>query len=116
VVYNYDPEKNVYLRSLAGKPHNDKVTGAQLSPKTVVVMHADRVTSPSDGLQQSHAVTTGTGAAEIYMDSKKIAGTWKRASISDRTTFYDGVGKEVVFDRGQIWISVLPPTGTSTST
>lgn len=116
VVYNYDPEKNVYLRSLAGKPHNDKVTGTQLAPKSLVVMHADRVTSPSDGLQQSHAVTTGTGAAEIYMDGKKIAGTWKRASISDRTTFYDEAGKEVVFDRGQIWVNVLPPTGTTTST
>lgn len=116
VVYNYDPEKNVYLRSIAGKPHNDKVTGAQLAPKSMVVMHADRITSPSDGTQQSHAVTTGTGAAEIYMDGKKITGTWKRASISDRTIFYDEVSKEVVFDRGQIWISVLPPGMTATST
>jgi hypothetical protein len=76
-------------------------------------MHADRVTSASDGTQQSHAVTTGTGVAEIYLDGKKIAGTWKRASISDRTTFYDETGKEVVFNRGQIWIEVLPPTGSA---
>jgi hypothetical protein len=79
-------------------------------------MHADRITSPSDGTQQSHAVTTGTGVVEIYMDGKKIAGTWKRVSISDRTTFYDEASKEVVFDRGQIWISVLPPGMTATST
>lgn len=115
VVYHYDPEKNVYLRSLAGEPHNDKVTDAQLSPKTVVIMHADRVTSASDGTQQSHVVTTGTGAAEIYLDGKEIKGTWKRASLSDRTRFYDEAGKEVVFNRGQIWVSVLPPTGTATA-
>jgi len=115
VVYNYDPQKNIYLRNLAGEPHKDKITGAQLSPKTVVVMHADRVTSSTDGTQQSHAVTTGTGKAEIYMDGKKIEGTWKRASISDRTEFFDSAGKEVVFNRGQIWVNVIPPTGTTTS-
>ncbi|MCX6811499.1 MAG: DUF3048 domain-containing protein [Candidatus Berkelbacteria bacterium] len=116
VVYNYDPDKNIYLRTLAGKPHNDKVTGAQLAPKTVIVMHADRVTSPSDGTQQSHAVTTGTGKAEIFMDGKRIDGSWKRTNLSDRTTFYDAKGLEVIFNRGQIWVSVLPPTGTATST
>ncbi len=104
------------MRNLAGKPHTDKITGAQLSPKTVVVMHADRVTSASDGTQQSHAVTTGSGAAEIYLDGKEIKGTWKRANISDRTRFYDELGKEVIFNRGQIWVSVLPPTGTAVST
>lgn len=115
VVYNYDPDKNVYLRSMAGTIHKDKVTGAQLSPKTVVIMHADRVTSASDGTQQSHVVTTGTGAAEIYMDGQEIKGTWKRANISDRTRFYDQLGKEVVFNRGQIWVEVLPPTGNAVS-
>ncbi|TSC92317.1 MAG: hypothetical protein CEN92_18 [Candidatus Berkelbacteria bacterium Licking1014_96] len=115
VVYNYDPEKNVYLRSQAGTAHKDKITGAQLSPKTVVVMHADRVTSASDGTQQSHAVTTGTGKAEIYLDGKEIVGTWKRASISDRTIFYDELGKEIIFNRGQIWVEVLSPTGNAIS-
>lgn len=115
VIYKYDQENNIYLRNMAAKPHNDKITGKQLAPKTVVVMHADRVTSSWDGTQQSHAVTIGSGTAEIYMDGKKISGTWKRASISDRTIFYDGLGKEVVFNRGQIWVNVIPPTGSAAS-
>ncbi|MBU2595681.1 DUF3048 domain-containing protein [Patescibacteria group bacterium] len=107
VVYNYDSEKNLYLRSMSGSPHKDKITGEQLAPKTVVVMHADRVFSLTDGTQQSHAVTTGTGKAEVYLDGREIKGTWKRPSISERTRFYDELGKEVVFNRGQIWVEVV---------
>ena len=107
VVYNYDAEKNLYLRSMSGSPHKDKITGGQLSPKNVVVMHADRVTSVTDGTQQSHAVTTGAGKAEVYLDGKEIKGTWKRDSISERTRFYDELGEEVKFNRGQIWVEVV---------
>ena len=47
--------------------------------------------------------------AQIFIDGKMIEGTWKKNSVKDREIFYDEDGKEVTFNRGQFWISVVPP-------
>lgn len=108
VEYSYDPDNNVYLRSLAGKPHKDKDTGVQISPKVVIVQHVERSTyRDREGFSRHRITTVGTGDAQVFMDGKKIEGTWKRGGLSDRARFYDSSGKEITFTRGQIWIEVV---------
>jgi len=53
----------------------------------------------------------GTGTGILYQDGKTIKVTWKKATRISRTQFFDTSGKEVSFNRGQIWIEMLP-TGT----
>jgi hypothetical protein len=60
--------------------------------------------------EQGYIMTTvGEGSAKIFLDGKEIDGTWKKSSKDQREKFYDATGAEVVFNRGQFWISIIPP-------
>lgn len=104
--WTYDPGTNSYLRSMAGTPHVDGGTGAQLAVKNVVlqVMPA-RVAS-----REGHVVydQIGEGQAYIFMDGRMIDAVWSKASPDERTRFHDRNGAEILFNRGATWVALLP--------
>ncbi|MDD3888185.1 MAG: DUF3048 C-terminal domain-containing protein, partial [Patescibacteria group bacterium] len=53
-------------------------------------------------------VVTGEGKVQIFRDGEMVEGTWKKATRTDRTKFYDSTGSEIKLDRGQTWITVVP--------
>ncbi len=110
VRWEYDKTTNTYKRFNGGAPHLDLETKEQLTAKDVVLQFSKE----TEGVDEhGHLLyqTEGSGNAVILMDGKKIEGTWKKADRTERTKFYDAKGKEIEFNRGQIWIEVLP-TGT----
>ncbi|MEI7792351.1 MAG: DUF3048 domain-containing protein [Candidatus Berkelbacteria bacterium] len=108
VVYNYDKTTNLYKRSIAGKPHLDKITKDQIAPKNLIVMVVARKPVTTRINEDGYAMTTvGSGAARFFIDGKETIGTWKKASAAEREIFYDAAGQEIVFDRGQSWISIV---------
>lgn len=116
VVYDYDKTTNSYKRSMAGKPHNDQATGAQLNPKNIVVMTVARKSTVTRINENGYTMTTvGSGAAKIFLDGKAISGTWKKDAKTSREVFLDESGQEITFNRGQFWICVIPPEGTVTA-
>lgn len=113
-VFQYDQATNSYKRFMAGTAHNDRVTGAQLDPKNIVVMTVARKATVTRINEAGYNMTTeGSGVAKFYIDGKETTGTWKKESKDAREIFYDSAGAEVVFDRGQLWISVIPGDGGS---
>lgn len=127
VIFGTNPEYNVsfvfdkatdsYKRfQPSGKTFTDAATKSQLNPKDIVVMTVKRTPTLTRINEQGYIMTTvGTGAAKIFLDGKVINGTWKKASTADREIFYDETGKEVVFNRGQLWICAIPPEGSVTA-
>jgi len=109
VVYYYDKESNAYFREQGGEAHLDKASGAQLAPKTVLVMKTSRSLYYYSGVELWKITTEGTGNAEAFMDGQRIVCTWRRNSLDDRTRFYDSSGQELIFNRGQIWVEVVSP-------
>lgn len=110
VSFAYDKASNSYLRSQAGKTHTDKTSGAQINPKNVIVMTVTRQAIKTRINETGYQMTTvGEGAAKIFLDGKVIDGTWKKTSKENREKFYDATGAEIIFNRGQFWISVIPP-------
>lgn len=110
VVFTYDKSTNSYKRSLAGTPHIDRVTKEQISPKNVVVMTVDRKAIKTRINESGYEMTTvGEGAAKIFIDGKTIEGKWKKTAKDQREKFYDSTGAEIVFNRGQFWISAISP-------
>ncbi len=107
--YTYDRNNNVWLRSEAGIPFKDKVTGQQIAPKNVIVQFEsyDNI-SDEYGHTLSNFQTIGSGKAEFYMDGKETLGTWEKAGRASQTIFKDSSGNEVKFDAGQTWIEVIP--------
>ncbi|MBL7150841.1 DUF3048 domain-containing protein [Candidatus Microgenomates bacterium] len=106
VRWEYDKNLNTYLRFTGGESHMD-FEGEQLSAKNVVIQFSQE-TGPVDEHVHLLYQTKGEGKAIVFQDGKTIKGTWSKKARTSRTKFYDSSGKEVVFNRGKIWIEVLP--------
>jgi hypothetical protein len=110
VKWTYDKASNSYKRFNGGAPHMDLETKQQLTAKNVIVLFAEE-TGPVDEHGHLLYANIGSGKGFLYQDGKSVAVTWQKANRNARTKFTDMSGKEVSFNRGQIWIDMLP-TGT----
>ncbi len=110
VTWNYDQGCNCYKRTNGGQSHVDLNTKQQLNPKVVVVQYM-KESHANDGYEgNAHLLygNKGQGKAVIFQDGKATEGTWSKASRTAREKFFDKAGKEIVFNRGQIWIQTVP--------
>lgn len=110
VSWQYDSQSNEYKRSNGGQAHKDLNTDSQLTAKNLVIQFA-RESKANDGYENNvHLLygTTGKGEALIFQDGQVVKGTWSKAKRLSRTVFTDAKGKEIKFNPGRIWISVLP--------
>jgi len=110
VAWQYDQTNNLYQRSNGGQPHKDLNVDQQLTTKNLVAQLATE-RNANDGYEGNvHLLygTTGKGKAYIFKDGQAIEGSWAKAKRLSRTIFYDTQGKEILFNPGKIWISVLP--------
>jgi len=108
VEYKYDPETNTYLRfNPIGIEHKDAVNDSQIAPKNVVIQYVPKE-EVMDDYGRLQLVVTGEGKVQVFRDGEMVEGTWKKATRTDRTKFYDSTGSEIKLDRGQTWITVVP--------
>lgn len=107
VTWTYNPVENVYLRSQGGQPHEDAVTGERLQAKNVIVQFtAER--SANDGTVHLLYQTIGSGKAKVFLDGRMIDAVWEKTARETRTRYYDEQGFEIKFNRGQIWVEIVP--------
>jgi len=109
VQWVYEKASNSYKRLNGGAPHMDLETKQQLTAKNIVILFADE-TGPVD--EHGHLLydNIGSGNGMLYQDGKTIKITWQKTARTSRTQFF-AAGREISFNRGQIWIEMLP-TGT----
>jgi len=110
VNWRYDKNANVYKRINGSQEHKDLNTGEPLTSKNLVVQFATE-RKANDGYENNvHLLygTIGKGEALIFKDGEAIKGSWSKAKRVSRTIFSDAQGKEIKFNPGRIWISVLP--------
>ena len=112
VAWKYDPATNSYLRENGGEAHMDRNPKKQISAKNVVILFM-REGRANDGYEGNlHMIygTKGKGNAILFQDGKEIKASWSKADREDRLVL-TAAGKEVAFNRGLIWFSVLPTDG-----
>ncbi|MBI2597281.1 DUF3048 domain-containing protein [Candidatus Daviesbacteria bacterium] len=110
VEWNYDATTNTYKRNNGGIPHMDLNKNTQLTPKMIVIQF-ERESNANDGYPGNvHLLygTTGSGKALFFMDGNVIEGKWIKQSRISRTKYVDMNGREIQFNRGQIWIQTVP--------
>ncbi len=113
VTWEYDPANNEYRRSQGGQSHLDSVTKKQLTAKNVIVVFMPE-TKFFDKKAHLQYGTLGKGKAEVFLDGQAVEAKWVRPTVEDRTKFFDLKGKEISFNRGPVWIEVLPLEQTVT--
>ncbi len=103
VHYDYDLASNSYKRVLAGKPHLDERSKAQLSPKVVIAL----VTPYSIHPDRIHSVyqTIGSGKTYIFQDGLATEGTWEKTGSKAQIIFKDATGKVIELNAGQTWVT-----------
>lgn len=113
VDWKYDREMNNYLRSLAGSPHKDAVSGQQLFAKNIIVQEVARESVITRINESGWKMTTiGSGKAKVFLDGKVIEATWKKTDRNSRTKFFDSDNKEIEFNPGVTWYEIVPPGTT----
>lgn len=116
VEWNFDPTCNCYKRKNGGQDHIDLNNKKQLQPKTIIVQFQQegRANDGYEGNVHLLYKNKGKGKALIFQDGKVITGTWNKADRLSRSKYTDDSGKEVVFNKGQIWIQTVPEGNTVT--
>lgn len=110
VDWQYVPQNNSYKRSHQDTPQIDVLTNEQLEAKTVVVQFEDERRANDGYPGNVHIIykTAGKGKALVFQDGKVITATWEKKDRLSRTKYLDPAGAEIKFDRGLIWIQVVP--------
>jgi len=110
VSWEYNKENNNYLRFNGGQPHKDLNNDSQIQAKTVIIQFM-KEKGPIDEIKHMLYETVGSGKALIFQDGKVIEGSWKKEKRQARTKFIDKSGKEILLNRGPIWIEIVPTGG-----
>lgn len=111
--FEFDPKTNEYVR-FSGKTGNsynkllDRETRSEIRVKNLIVQFAPEVPIPNDDKGRLDYELIGKGKAVIFMDGILKNATWEKKSLNDRTFFYLENGDQVEFNRGKIWVSVVP--------
>ncbi len=113
VDWKYDRDSNSYLRSSGKVAHLDMDTNQQLLAKDVIIQFMSMSIADDGYSEEGHGTHTlygdkGTGKAKFLLDGKIIDGIWAKKNRLDRTRYFDATGKEIKFNRGQIWVETLP--------
>lgn len=117
-IFKYDSPKDEYIRYsgiIDNKPQLliDDLSKTEVRLKNVVVQFANEVPIPNDEKGRLDYELIGEGKAIIFRNGKAIPATWKKNNLNSRTLFYDTKGKEIEFNRGKIWVSIVPSRNES---
>lgn len=111
VAYYYDRASNSYFRFNGGKQHtdaNDKKR-TTIRAKNVIVQLVPKEKVLDKKLHISLEIV-GKGKGWIAQDGKVGPITWEKRSVTARTIYRLANGNDVAFNRGSIWVEVVPNT------
>lgn len=104
VGYEYEPEANVYKRTINGNPHIDLNDNEQLQAANVIVLGADH--KVLDDVGRLAINLERGGEAMLFQNGQVIEGKWARAA-GDMIRFVKD-GKEVPLVPGTTYINIVP--------
>lgn len=108
VEWEYDIEKNSYLRFRGGKAEIDKNNNQQVEAKNIIVMYAK--SRPLEG-QYNDVDVEGEGEILVFRNGEEIKGRWEKNKNNPKSKLYflDEQGQEIKFIPGQIWVEIIEP-------
>ena len=110
--YEYDIGSDSYRRLVGGKLQIDPANKQQVLARSIVVMYQTDTIDPHSepGHARPAVGNVGSGKAIVFQEGSAIAATWKKASNTALTRFYDLSGDEIALVRGAIFMQSVPPT------
>ncbi|MDA8393084.1 MAG: DUF3048 domain-containing protein [Actinomycetota bacterium] len=113
VYWRYNRTTGTYDRYYGSQPALS-ASGTPISAANVVIQKAQESVTPyvedANGVHEVMLALVGSGPVTVLRNGVAITGTWRRASISSRTRFYDHSGKLIGLAPGKTWIELVPST------
>lgn len=110
VQYTYDRSTNLYLRTLDGRAQFDPADGKRVTTTNVVVLFQPFHTDST--IERGHARPVigdiGRGTAWVFREGRLLKGTWRKASETATTRFFDAAGVEIPLVRGRTFFQIVP--------
>lgn len=113
VTWSYDKSSNTYARTNGDAAHKDRNDDKQFTAKSVLVQFAKEL-GPLDDHKHMLYEVIGTGEGILFQDGTATEIAWSKKDRESRTVFKDGKGKPVSFNRGTLWVEILPTDNTVT--
>lgn len=104
VIWQFDKEKQAYLRYQNGKEFVDEKGRQVQTPNLIIQKTKIKVL---DTIGRREITTLGQGEALIFQKGVLIQGTWQKLEKNKRTIYYNSQGKEIEFLPGSIWIEIV---------
>jgi hypothetical protein len=113
VQYDYDSVSGMYRRSVDGQPHIDAQDSSQITAKTVIIIYVKTWLIPNDKDLRVDMDLVGSGKGLVVSDGKLRDITWSKKSKASAFEFKETGGSRLSIRRGNVWIQVVPPAGTT---
>jgi hypothetical protein len=112
VEWRWDPSHGMYRRWMDGRPAIERNTGAQITATAVVVRVHDVRRVPGDDKAREDIRVLGSGKAYVLQDGRLTRATWRKRGVYTPTLYYDSRGRRIAFNKGGVWIQVIPQYGS----
>lgn len=110
VCFQYNRATNSYDRFTNDggmTPHVELLTGAQLSPTTVIVMEMDASIFNNGRSRYVHTQTTGYGPLYLFKNGQRVDGGWSRPTTDKQIALTTHDGKNIALPPGQTWVALI---------
>ena len=110
--FTYDPETELYTRTVKGAPYIDKETGENITVSNVLVQKITSEVLDEKG-RLSIDMMQG-GYAYLFTKGTVVKGTWNQKNLHNTTIFKDSNDKQFRLSKGKSWVEVMDQTCTMT--
>ncbi len=104
------------VREQDGARHLDAATNEQIKARNVVVLKVKIDTSFRDKRYGyiPRTVLIDSGVAWVFVDGKRIKGTWSKSTQTGPISLFDQAGVPIKLAPGTTWIELMPTNGSIT--
>jgi hypothetical protein len=111
VVWLWQPATKTWLHTYAGTPDIDRLNGAPVTTKNIVIEIVHYTLGPyiesTGGTGDVQSETTGRGIGFVLRDGAMTPVVWSRPTESAKTTFTTSNGHRVGLAPGRTWVELM---------
>ncbi len=107
VGFEYDAERDLYLRFVSGREHADRDSGEQLSGTNILILRVATRLIPGDTEGRLEMDFTGEGEGLVITGGHAREISWTRADVRSPFEFSDPHGDRLVLRPGLTWVEMV---------
>jgi len=102
----YHKDDGLYYRYEFKQKQMDAMNNQQITTKNIILQNCSYTKYDTEKGYLNISAYSG-GAGEYITNGKQIPITWKKASQTSPTKYYDSTGKEITINQGKTWVCVI---------